>query len=116
MLLDEFVCLAPGGSSGLRAVFVQTTGAYADFMASFISPALARSAAAGTPPQGLVAAVVAAASPIHSSALAASVMGGPVRLVPVPATLPLSEITERLNALAPPVLIGYPTMLALLAA
>ena len=116
LLLDEFVCLASGGSSGLRAVFVQTVGAYVDFMASFMSPAAARSAAGGTPPQALVAAVVAAASPIHSSALAASVMSGPVRLVPVPATLPLGEITERLNALAPPVLIGYPTMLALLAA
>ena len=121
LLLGEFVCLASGGSSGLRGVFVQTVGAYMDFMASFISPAVARSAAGGTPPGGtppgrLVAAVVAAASPIHSSALAVSVMSGPVRLVPVPATLPLGEITERLNALAPPVLIGYPTMLALLAA
>jgi len=116
LLLDEFVCLASGGSSGLRAVFVQTAGAYVDFMASFISPAAARSPAGGTPPRALVGAVVAAASPIHSSALATSVMSGPVRLVPVPATLPLGEITERLNALAPPTLIGYPTMLALLAA
>ena len=116
LLCDEFVCLASGGSSGLRGVFVQTVGAYMDFMASFIRPAVATGAAVGTPPGGLVAAVVAASSPIHSSALAAAIMSGPVRLVPVPATLPLGEITERLNALAPPVLIGYPTMLALLAA
>jgi phenylacetate-coenzyme A ligase PaaK-like adenylate-forming protein len=116
LLLDEFVCLASGGSSGLRGVLVQTVGAYVDFLASFISPAAARSPAGGTAPQALVAAVVAAASPIHSSALAASVMSGPVRTVPIPATLPLGEITERLNALAPPALIGYPTMLALLAA
>ena len=116
LLCDEFVCLASGGSSGLRGVFVQTVGAYMDFMASFIRPAVAKGAAVGTPPGGLVAAVVAASSPIHSSALAAAIMSGPVRLVPVPATLPLGEITERLNALAPPVLIGYPTMLALLAA
>ena len=116
LLCDEFVCLASGGSSGLRGVFVQTVGAYMDFMASFIRPAVAKGATVGTPPGGLVAAVVAASSPIHSSALAAAIMSGPVRLVPVPATLPLGEITERLNALAPPVLIGYPTMLALLAA
>jgi len=116
LLCDEFVCLASGGSSGLRGVFVQTVGAYMDFMASFIRPAVAKGAAVGTPPGGLVAAVVAASSPIHSSALAAAIVSGPVRLVPVPATLPLGEITERLNALAPPVLIGYPTMLALLAA
>ena len=113
LLLDDFVCLASGGSSGLRGVFVQTAGAYMDFLASFIRPGVAKG---GAQPDGFVAAVVAAASPIHSSALAAAIMGGPVRLTPVPATLPLGEITERLNALAPPVLIGYPTMLALLAA
>jgi len=114
LLLDEFVCLASGGSSGLRGVFVQTAGAYMDFMASFIRPGVAKG---GPQPDGFVAAVVAAASPIHSSALAAAVMSsGPVRLVSIPATLPLGEITERLNAVAPPVLIGYPTMLALLAA
>src|SRR5215469_4669126 len=111
LLLDDFICLASGGSSGLRGVFVQTVGAYMDFMASFIRPAVARGAAGDTP-DGLVAAVVAAASPIHSSALAVAIMSGPVRLTPVPATLSLGEITERLNALAPPVLIGYPTMLA----
>ena len=116
LLLDEFVCLASGGSSGLRGVFVQTVDAYTDFMASFITPGVARDAGRNTRPGGFVAAVVAAGSPIHSSALAVSVMSGPVRLVPVPATLPLGEITERLNALAPPVLMGYPTMLALLAA
>jgi phenylacetate-coenzyme A ligase PaaK-like adenylate-forming protein len=116
LLLDEFVCLASGGSSGLRGVFVQTVGAYTDFMASFIGPGMARDAGRNTRPGGLVAAVVAAGSPIHSSALAISIMSGPVRLVPVPATLPLGEITERLNALAPPALMGYPTMLALLAA
>src|SRR6516165_12633117 len=87
LLLDEFVCLASGGSSGLRGVFVQTVGAYMDFMASFIRPGVAKG---GPQPDGFVAAVVAAASPIHSSALAAAVMSsGPVRLVPVPATLPL---------------------------
>ena len=116
LLLDEFVCLASGGSSGVRGVFVQTAGSYMDFMASFISPAVARNGVGGTGPGGLVAAVVAAGSPIHSSALAAVTVNDPVRLVPVPATLPLGEITERLNALRPPVLIGYPTMLALLAA
>jgi hypothetical protein len=73
----RYDCLASGGSSGLRGVFVQTVGTYMDFMASFISPAVASSAAGGAPPGGLAAAVVAAASPIHSSALAASVISGP---------------------------------------
>jgi phenylacetate-coenzyme A ligase PaaK-like adenylate-forming protein len=99
-------------------VFTQTIGAYMDFMASIIRPAIASSAstADATQPGGLVAAVVAAASPIHSSAFAAAALRGPVRLVSVPATLPLGEIAERLNTLQPRALIGYPTMLALLAA
>jgi phenylacetate-CoA ligase len=43
-------------------------------------------------------------------------MGDAFRVIPVPATLPLAEIVERLNALRPPVLYGYASMLARLAA
>jgi phenylacetate-coenzyme A ligase PaaK-like adenylate-forming protein len=39
-----------------------------------------------------------------------------VSLVAVPATLPLTEIVERLDGMQPPVLMGYPTKLAQLAA
>ena len=38
LLLDEYVCLASGGSSGTRGVFVQTLGEYADFVASLVRP------------------------------------------------------------------------------
>lgn len=38
-----------------------------------------------------------------------------MRLLPVPATLPLAEATECLNALQPPALLGYPSKLAQLA-
>ncbi len=121
LLLDEYVCLASGGSSGLRGVFVQTVGEYMDFMASFMRAGAARSAAGGARPGGAlpgspILAVVAAASPVHSSGLASATIGSPVRLVPVPATLPLGEIVRRLNALQPPAITGYPTILALLAA
>ena len=116
LLLDEYVCLASGGSSGLRGVFVQTIGEYMDFMASFARTGMASSAAGGAMPDGLVLAVVAAASPVHSSGLASAVISSPIRLVPVPATLPVGEIVRRLNALQPPAIVGYPTMLALLAA
>src|SRR4029453_710556 len=40
----------------------------------------------------------------------------PFRFTPVPATLPLPEIVARLNALQPPALFGYPSVLAQLAA
>jgi hypothetical protein len=89
LLLDEYACLASGGSSGLRGVFVQTLG------------------------DGLVVGIVAAASPVHSSGFGAAVATGPpVRLIPAPATLPLPEIVARLNAAQPPALLGYASKLA----
>jgi len=116
LLLGDYVCLASGGSSGQRGVFVQTIGEYADHIASILRPAVARRAAAGAP-AGVVAAMVAAASPVHSTGfVAAACRGEPVHLVPVPATLPLAEAVGRLNALQPPALVGYPSRLAQLAA
>ena len=44
-----------------------------------------------------------------------SIDGWPVRYELVPATLPIAEIVDRLNALQPPVLGGYASMLARLA-
>ncbi|HET7014710.1 MAG TPA: hypothetical protein VFI65_12415 [Streptosporangiaceae bacterium] len=117
LLLDEFVCLASGGSSGLRGVFVQTLGEFAGFVASLTRPGYARAlAAGGPPPGGLVIGIVAAASPAHSSGFGAAVAAGPpVRLVAAPATLPLPEIVARLNAAQPPALLGYASKLAELA-
>jgi phenylacetate-CoA ligase len=117
LLLDHYVCLASGGSSGLRGVFVQTLGEYADFVASLVRPGHARAMAAGGPPSGgLVLGIVAAASPVHSSGFGAAVATGPpVTLIPAPATLPLPEIIARLNAAQPPALLGYASKLAELA-
>ena len=117
LLLDEYVCLASGGSSGLRGVFVQTLGEFTDFVASLMRRGYARAlAAGGPPPEGLVLGIVAAASPVHSSGFGAAVATGPpVRLIPAPATLPLAEIVARLNAAQPPALLGYASKLAELA-
>ncbi len=117
LLLDEYVCLASGGSSGLRGVFAQTLGQYTDFVASLMRRGYARAlAAGGPPPGGLVIGLVAAASPVHSSGFAAAVAAGPpVRLVAAPATLPLDQIVARLNATQPPALLGYASKLAELA-
>ena len=117
LLLDEYVCLASGGSSGLRGVFVQTLGQYSDFVASLVRPGYARAlAAGGPPPDGLVIGIVAAASPAHASGFGATVATGPpVRLVPAPTTLPLPEIVARLNTGQPPALLGYASKLAELA-
>jgi phenylacetate-coenzyme A ligase PaaK-like adenylate-forming protein len=117
LLLDQYVCLASGGSSGLRGIFVQTLGEFTDFVASLVRPGYARAlAAGGPPPEGLALGLVAAASPVHSSGFGAAVATGPpVRLIPAPATLPLTEIVARLNAAQPPALMGYASKLAELA-
>jgi phenylacetate-coenzyme A ligase PaaK-like adenylate-forming protein len=117
LLFNRYVCLASGGSSGQRGIFVQTLGEYLDFVASLVRPGYAKALAAGGPsPDGLVLAIVAAASPVHSSGFGAAVaVGPPVRLIPAPATLPLAEIVARLNAAQPPALQGYPSKLAELA-
>ncbi len=114
---DQYVCLASGGSSGLRGVFVQTVEEYAEFAASILRRAMARAfAAGGPPPDGLPVGIVAAASPVHSSGFAAAVATDyPVRMISIPATLPIRQIVQRLNESQPPVLLAHASALARLA-
>jgi phenylacetate-CoA ligase len=116
-LLGRYVCLASGGSSGLRGVFVQTVEEYTDFVASVVRTGWASMMAVGRPlPPEMVVGIVAAASPVHSSCFGAAVaVGPPVHLIAAPATLPLPEIVRRLNAAQPPALLGYSSKLAELA-
>jgi phenylacetate-CoA ligase len=119
-LLDgRYVCLASGGSSGLRGLFVQTIEEFAEFSASILRRLVARLAAAGPPPpDGVPVALVGAASPVHASgfAAAAAAAGYPVRAISAPATLPLAELVERLNRARPLVVMAHTSKLALLAA
>jgi phenylacetate-coenzyme A ligase PaaK-like adenylate-forming protein len=115
LLLDEYVCLASGGSSGLRGIFVQRLGEFADLAASVMRPAIARQVAAGSSGEGVVIGAVLAASPVHASGFATATASGPVRFVSVPATLAIAEAVERLNTLQPVALMGYPTKLTQLA-
>jgi phenylacetate-coenzyme A ligase PaaK-like adenylate-forming protein len=115
LLLDDYVCLASGGSSGLRGVFVQRLEEFTDFGASIMRPGAARQMAAGGTPGGTVIAAVMAVSPVHASGFAVSTMTGAVQFVSVPATLPIPEAVDRLNAIQPPVIMGYPSKLAQLA-
>jgi phenylacetate-CoA ligase len=116
LLLGEYVCLASGGSSGLRGIFVQTIGEYCDHVASVVRRVAAWHLASGAP-GGLVGALVAAAAPVHSTGFAAALLRGyPAEFMPVPVALPLAEAVERLDALQPAVLVGYPSRLAQLGA
>lgn len=114
LLLGDYVCLATGGSSGQRGMFVQTIAEYA---AAILRYPIAGMLAAGQSPDGTVLALNAAAAPVHSTRFLAAALGGrPVRMVPVPVSLPLAEAVGQLNALQPAVLVGYPARLAQLAA
>ena len=63
-------------------------------------------------------AMVGAASAVHVRAAAAETIGPdtPLRVLPVPVTLPWPRIVDRLNTLQAPCLIGYASALARLAA
>ncbi|MBV9047972.1 MAG: hypothetical protein JOY58_06865, partial [Solirubrobacterales bacterium] len=50
LLYDDYVCLASGGSSGLRGLFVQTVEEYVEFSASLLRRLMAKVFAAGGPP------------------------------------------------------------------
>jgi phenylacetate-CoA ligase len=117
LLLGEHVCVLSGGSSGLRGLFVQTVGEYADFVCGVMrKPMAAAIASGGPPPGGLVIGFVGAGAPVHSSGLAAvTATGPPVRLISVPATLPTAEIVRRLNEAQPPALMAYAAKLTELA-
>jgi phenylacetate-coenzyme A ligase PaaK-like adenylate-forming protein len=117
-LFDEFVCLASGGSSGVRGVFVLSFSAVAEFLLSVNRTPMKRSlSAGGMPPGGITLATVAAGSAMHAtgSSSAWASQDGPVRNFAVPVSLPLAEIVARLNELQPLVLVGYPSVLARLA-
>jgi phenylacetate-CoA ligase len=117
LLLGDYVCLVSGGSSGLRGIFVQTAEEYAEFVASIVRRAMAAFlAGGGRAADGMVIGIVAAASPVHSSGLAAATaIRPPLRMISAPATLPTAAIVEQLNAAQPPALIGHATKLAELA-
>ena len=118
LLFGRYVCLASGGSSGLRGTFVQTIEEFAEFSASILRRLVARLAATGAPPpDGVPVALVGAASPVHASGFAAAAAAGgyPVRAISAPATLPLGDLVQRLNQVRPLVVMAHTSKLALLA-
>jgi phenylacetate-CoA ligase len=119
-ILDHYLVLASGGSSGQRGVVVLDPAAAVAFALSLVRPLLARvRALGGPPPGGLPVAMVAAASAVHITRAGPALCAGagmPLRFLPVPVTLPLPQMVQQLNALPAPVLYGYPSMVARLAA
>jgi phenylacetate-coenzyme A ligase PaaK-like adenylate-forming protein len=118
-VLSRYMALATGGSTGQRGVIVFDPAATASFILSIIRSLLARlHAVGGIPPGGLPMAMVGAGSAVHATGAAAAETIGPdtpLRILPVPVTLPWQETVDRLNTLQAPGLIGYASALARLA-
>jgi phenylacetate-coenzyme A ligase PaaK-like adenylate-forming protein len=117
LLEGDYLCLASGGSSGLRGIFVWHWQDLCEFGLGLMRPALARMhAAGGPPPAGIHGALVAAGSGVHATRAAPMLLHGDIfHWHTVPATLPLAEIVSQLNALKPMTLSGYASLLPLLA-
>jgi phenylacetate-CoA ligase len=118
-LLDEYVVMASGGSSGTRGVFVYDDEGFISYVLTLVRETLHTMRAFGiTGEQPIVGAIVAAGSTMHATAAAARLAGvapSPVRLHPVPATQPFDEIVQRLDELQPTALIAYGSVLTRLA-
>jgi phenylacetate-CoA ligase len=114
---DDYIALASGGCSGRRGIFVLDRAAVAAFVASLSRQPGAVDLISGAP--NPLIALVTSPSAVHATGLLAaltSVAESPIRSDLVPATQPVGEIVERLNATQPTVLAGYASMLVRLAA
>jgi phenylacetate-coenzyme A ligase PaaK-like adenylate-forming protein len=109
LFAGEYLCLASGGSSGRRGVFVLSWDALADMNLAILRPSMARLLAAGGSPQGgLTIGVVCAPTAIHATGAGSAIMGGGmIRVINAPATLPVDQIVARLNNGQPQILVGY---------
>jgi phenylacetate-coenzyme A ligase PaaK-like adenylate-forming protein len=112
-LLDQYHVVASGGSSGTRGVFVFDWDGW--LTCALTQQRFARLAQkqAGLRPDA-VRAVIAGGKASHMSFAMASLFGRS-GVVAVPATLPMREIVERLNALQPELMTGFPSMMHMLA-
>ena len=119
LLLDRYVVLATGGSSGVRGVFAADISGAAQHMVAVIRGGLAELAQAiGWPPPGPAPmAIVAAPSCIHATRCLSSLFL-PGRLATVtfaPVTLALRDIIDRVQRAQPLILVGFPSVIARLA-
>ena len=118
LIAGEYLCLASGGSSGVRGIFAWHWEDLSDYVMALMRVAIAQGLAksGARPAEGPRGAIVAAASAVHATrATVALITGDLVDLQPIPATLPLPAIVARLNERQPATLIAYASMLSILA-
>jgi phenylacetate-CoA ligase len=117
-LFDEVHAVASGGSSGRRGMFVFGWREWALAYAGFMRPALwDRAVTPGLADLPLKLAMIGARNATHMTSALPQTFASPVAdIARFPVTLPVDQIVAGLNAYQPLVLMGYPSMLALLAA
>jgi len=118
VILDEYVALASGGSSGNRGVFVYDRAALTAFATAVSRPPIEAPIPPGQPKDKPVIAMVTAASPLHATGMTAALCqaeDASAVVHSIPATLPIADIVAQLNDVQPEVLSGYASMLTRLA-
>jgi phenylacetate-coenzyme A ligase PaaK-like adenylate-forming protein len=119
-LLDRYLVLASGGSSGTRGVFVYSAPAFTEFALSLLRGTLATLASFGvTPDEPIPGALLAAGATVHGTGAVGVLVGSagaPVAMHRIPATTPFPVILDQLRAVRPLVLAGYPSVLRRVAA
>jgi phenylacetate-coenzyme A ligase PaaK-like adenylate-forming protein len=117
-LLDEYLVLATGGTSGLRAIVViNTEWATTAALAMARCSAWRRVHGPQTTSDTQSEAHVTADNPLHGTAVMAWLLAREGYATSVfPPSLPLDRIVDGLNELQPTSLYAYPSMLGLLAA
>jgi phenylacetate-CoA ligase len=117
-LFDRFHAVASGGSSGRQGVFAfgwrEWAVAYAGFMRTTVWDLATSPELAGLPPR---VAMIGARNATHMTSSLPQTFASPaVDIARFPVTQPVGQIVAGLNAYQPMALIGYPSMLAVLAA
>jgi phenylacetate-CoA ligase len=116
-LFDELHAVASGGSTGRRGIFAfgwrAWAVAYAGFMRTSVADLAATPELAGLP---VKMAMVGARTATHMTSAMPQTFANPrVDVAGFPVTQPVGQIVAGLNAYQPLALMGYPSMLALLA-
>ena len=116
-LLDRYHAVASGGSSGRRGVFVYDWDGWTLVFLGLIRSELWRQERDRDTHSGpTITAAVAAGRASHASKALFQNFSSPDRVIhPLPVTLPLDEIVDRLNQIQPHVLMSYPSALLSLA-
>jgi phenylacetate-coenzyme A ligase PaaK-like adenylate-forming protein len=117
-LFDRFHAVASGGSTGRRGIFAFGWREWAEAYAGFIRPSFWDLAVspelAGVP---VKMAMIGARNATHMTSAMPQTFANPAAdIARFPVTQPIDEIVAGLNAYQPLALMGYPSMLNLLAA